>query len=249
MLYNRPPTYEHIKVFGCFYYVRNASQNRDKFYPRAEQCVFVGYPIGQKGWKVYNLRTKEFLVSRDVTFYEENFPFITNINPGDINKNTPNNIDSSQHMSHFLDKTESHSEKDQEDLRINSSGQITNEQGTAIENTDSNAHSEGKNADLPQLNFPIGPRTRQPPAYLKDYYCHSVNENPTSKSLDPEPKPHIVYPISDYLNYEQFSGKHLAYLAAIAYQEETKSFTQAIKKKEWRGAMDQDIKALEENKT
>ncbi|RDX63926.1 hypothetical protein CR513_57580, partial [Mucuna pruriens] len=30
-----------------------------------------------KGWKVYNLKTREFLVSRDVVFYEDVFPYGT----------------------------------------------------------------------------------------------------------------------------------------------------------------------------
>jgi len=35
----------------------------------------MGYPYGKKGWKVYDLETHEFLVSRDVTFLENQFPF------------------------------------------------------------------------------------------------------------------------------------------------------------------------------
>lgn len=46
MLFNKTPTYEHMKVIGCLCYVRNASENKDKFDERAERCVFIGYPIG-----------------------------------------------------------------------------------------------------------------------------------------------------------------------------------------------------------
>ena len=35
----------------------------------------MGYPYGQKGWKVYDLETHEIFVSRDVTFFENQFPF------------------------------------------------------------------------------------------------------------------------------------------------------------------------------
>ena len=42
----------------------------------------MGYPFGKKGWKLYDLDTKEFFVSRDVKFFEEVFPFI---NPADAN--------------------------------------------------------------------------------------------------------------------------------------------------------------------
>ncbi|XP_075101908.1 uncharacterized protein LOC142177332 [Nicotiana tabacum] len=38
-------------------------------------CVFLGYPFAKKGYKLYNLETKQFIVSRDVVFHEDVFPF------------------------------------------------------------------------------------------------------------------------------------------------------------------------------
>jgi len=35
----------------------------------------MGYPFGKKGWKLYDLKTREIFVSRDVIFYENIFPF------------------------------------------------------------------------------------------------------------------------------------------------------------------------------
>lgn len=37
--------------------------------------VFVGYPFGKKGWRVYDLDKNEFLVPRDISFVEDVFPF------------------------------------------------------------------------------------------------------------------------------------------------------------------------------
>lgn len=73
MLFGNTSNYEHLKVFGCLCYVKTRSH--DKFEARANKCMFIGYPQGQKGWNVYNLETKEFSVSRDVIFYENFFPF------------------------------------------------------------------------------------------------------------------------------------------------------------------------------
>lgn len=74
-LLGKPSSYKHIKTLRCLCYVKNSNKHRDKFDSRAEKCVFVGYPKGQKGWTVYNLKTQEIYVSRDVVFYEEIFPY------------------------------------------------------------------------------------------------------------------------------------------------------------------------------
>ncbi|KAJ4782637.1 Retroelement pol polyprotein-like [Rhynchospora pubera] len=73
VLFDKPPLYGAIRVFGCLCYIK--SRTSDKFESRSRKCVFVGYPFGQKGWRVYDLETNEFVVSRDVIFCENVFPF------------------------------------------------------------------------------------------------------------------------------------------------------------------------------
>ena len=46
-LYKRPPTFHHLKVFGCKCYA-TIVHPKQKFEPRAISCVFVGYPCGHK---------------------------------------------------------------------------------------------------------------------------------------------------------------------------------------------------------
>ncbi|XP_019086715.1 PREDICTED: uncharacterized protein LOC109127039 [Camelina sativa] len=75
ILFGVPPLYEDLKVIGCLCYAHKVARDKDKFGTRSRKCVFVGYPFGKKGWKVYDLEANEFFVSRDVAFYEEKFPF------------------------------------------------------------------------------------------------------------------------------------------------------------------------------
>ncbi|GJT74230.1 hypothetical protein Tco_1040955 [Tanacetum coccineum] len=49
--------------------------NKDKFDNRGVKCVLLGYPQNQKGYKLYDLNTKEIFLSRDVVFDETMFPF------------------------------------------------------------------------------------------------------------------------------------------------------------------------------
>ncbi|XP_075111267.1 uncharacterized protein LOC142181719 [Nicotiana tabacum] len=57
---------------------------RDKFQPRVVPCIFVSYPFGKKGYKLYNLQNKSVLISRDVNFHEVVFPFYLSDSPYSI---------------------------------------------------------------------------------------------------------------------------------------------------------------------
>ena len=60
LLYHRPPSLDHLKVFGCLCYAIVVHPIH-KFASRAKRCIFVGYPTGQKGYKLYDIETKKFL--------------------------------------------------------------------------------------------------------------------------------------------------------------------------------------------
>jgi len=64
--------YTKLKVFGCTTYVHI---KQGKLEPRALKCIFIGYPDGVKGYKLWCLEPghKRCMISRDVTFNESDF--------------------------------------------------------------------------------------------------------------------------------------------------------------------------------
>lgn len=57
ILFGKILDYTGLRNFGCLCYAHNMSINRDKFDSRAKKCIFIGYPPGQKAYKLYDLET------------------------------------------------------------------------------------------------------------------------------------------------------------------------------------------------
>lgn len=78
VLYNQKPDYYHMRVFGSLTYHTSNEINGDKFEVRGRSEIFLGYPHGIKGYKIFDVKKRKVIVSRDVKFHEESFPFPSN---------------------------------------------------------------------------------------------------------------------------------------------------------------------------
>ncbi|KAG8237044.1 hypothetical protein J437_LFUL016110 [Ladona fulva] len=66
--------YEHIKIFGCQAWAW-VPVKEGKFSPRAKECVMLGYQEGIKGYRLWSLKEQKVIISRDVLFREDVFPY------------------------------------------------------------------------------------------------------------------------------------------------------------------------------
>ncbi|GJX31053.1 retrotransposon protein, putative, ty1-copia subclass [Tanacetum coccineum] len=64
-----PVNYEMLRIFGC---VAFSHVNQRKLKPRAIKCIFLGYPEGVKGYRLWRLDDvkPKIIISRDVVFNE-----------------------------------------------------------------------------------------------------------------------------------------------------------------------------------
>ena len=249
ILLSRKPNYSHLKAFGCLCYASVIPRSSDKFSERANPCIFIGYPYGQKGYRVYNLTTHRIIVSRDVVFHETIFPFqsysptkssilspilVSIIEPDIIDHHEQGvNKDGEIDLVDRIDENNTTNELPQnniDDERVVDNDNTTN---TSQYRNDQATISH----DLPNL-VPIAithpTRQRKMPAHFKDYIVELPGNNKdTSQSHANTVSSGTSYPLSHYLSYSHFSSQHRCFLAAISTNDEPTSYTQAIKDTRW----------------
>ena len=78
VLFNKVPSYSHLRTFGCLCFATDVSPHKHKFSLRAKKSIFLGYPFSIKGYELFDLQSHSLFISRDVVFHEIVFPFSSN---------------------------------------------------------------------------------------------------------------------------------------------------------------------------
>ncbi|KAK4380842.1 Retrovirus-related Pol polyprotein from transposon RE1 [Sesamum angolense] len=67
----KKPSAKHLRVFSSICYVHIPTEKRHKLEEKTENGIFLGYSTQSKGYRIYNLKTKKLIISRDVEFDED----------------------------------------------------------------------------------------------------------------------------------------------------------------------------------
>ena len=235
ILFGRPSSYNYIRTFGCLCYARNLNREKDKFASRSQRCLFVGYPFGKKGWKVYDLDTGKYFVSRDVVFSESEFPY------ADKEGVQPDLV---QGASFDITNQFNGELNEEEESEV-----LENSTVTQSDNNDRGGAAEILGESVPE-QLGRGHRTKEASTRLRDYVTYTAQQiSPSACSPNPILSTGTSYPIAHYVNCDKFSPQHRSFLAAMTAEKEPASYVQAIKDIRWKEAMMKEIEALEANGT
>lgn len=65
------PDVTSLRIVGCVAYAHVPDEKRQKLDDKGEKCIFLGYSDRTKGYKLFNPTTNVVIISRDVTFSED----------------------------------------------------------------------------------------------------------------------------------------------------------------------------------
>lgn len=73
VLFNKNPTYDHLRVFGCLCFPNLNNSTKHKLSARSTLCLFLGYPLQHRGYHCLDLKINRIIISRHVVFDENTF--------------------------------------------------------------------------------------------------------------------------------------------------------------------------------
>jgi len=191
-----------------------------------------------KGYKVYDLHLKTVFISRDAVFHENIFPFtlMYPISPNDSVLPLPIPIHDSAIP--LLDPLLTNS------FLLSSINDSPSSLSNMNPTTEPCIPSASEITPQPSRK---SSRVKHTPRYLHDYHCHIA-----TSTLDPAPlstASGISYSLSSVLSYDHLSSTQKLFSLSVSALVEPTSYIQTVEHEEWREAMDNEIKALEQNNT
>ncbi|GAA0171574.1 transmembrane signal receptor [Lithospermum erythrorhizon] len=225
LLYGKPPIYSNLHVFGALCWAHNQKSKLDKFNSRSRRCIFVGYPFGKKGGKLLDLDSCEYFVSRDVVFYEHEFPFASSSPRNEVPLVSPNVVCSS--------------DEEDEDLEGDLGG------GVAVSPLPGPAKQAGVSNEPPSLVPPgvVGVSDGS----ARGESTESRDGNGGDMRIDVEDLGRSKRVKYSFVKLKDYVTHTVQSFRVCSHRTKPRSFKEEMKYPQWREAMKKEIEALEDN--
>ncbi|EOY17116.1 Cysteine-rich RLK (RECEPTOR-like protein kinase) 8 [Theobroma cacao] len=260
-------TFLSPKVFGCTSFVHNTSPTREKLYPKAIKCIFVGYSPSQKRYKRYCPTTKKMFVSLGVSFLEDQ-PFYPNPTLQEEILGEEKLWDCLIPLPVVADIPETPLGNRNPPIMSSTDFDLeTGEDPNGLSQQQSELRVYSRRNKKPQE---VQSFTHQPccqesnPQVTAETETEIIGAGDTSNLPQVETQPNewdipialrkgvrscTQHPISNYLSYSQLSGAFRALTEKIEGDEIPKNVQEAFEKPEWRAAVLEEMRALKKNET
>ncbi|PKU81153.1 Retrovirus-related Pol polyprotein from transposon TNT 1-94 [Dendrobium catenatum] len=216
LLYQKPPNYSNLKVFGslCYPWLKPYSSN--KLSPLSYPCIFIGYAPFQKGYRCLDPKNNKVYTSRHVVFNEHQFPF--------------------KHLNSQNSSTNSYHNPPPPLLLV-----PTTNLPTAILNTTT---KEFQNTTS-QPSIPLSPHSNTQSQDVSVSQQHSpIPPNVVINNTISNPH-HSSHHMATRSKTGHSKPKKIFDLSHVIHDAEPTTYNQASKSEHWRAAMSQEFQALQ----
>lgn len=232
----------------------------------------MGYPLNVKGYKCYDLETKQIFVSRDVFFTEEVFPFseptkmkekpiIYTPDTYHTDDNSFNELPVHRTKQIIHNENEHYTDQTNEELvspidhtdhtnNIGHTDQIDHSNNHVSESIPpSPIHQTTEEVSendhsINDQNLRRSKRKISTPQKLKHFQHYSVPKTTNANLVHS-----THYPIDQYIGFDRLSPKHKAYALHLSELHEPTTYEEAVHHKHWRDAIRTELIALNEDNT
>ncbi|XP_076888468.1 uncharacterized protein LOC143538913 isoform X1 [Bidens hawaiensis] len=262
-------------MFGCLCF-STVLNNTNKFLSLAKKCVFLGYSIHKKGYKLWSLDSKQIIFSRDVKFYESIFPFVDNNVLKDVD--TINSDVNNLNFFDLFDQTETERSNDQ-DLPNDEFIAYPNRHETSTHRSQQSRNdsitTEGRAGNVDQQPGSVESDSSKVGDVGRGNVVSNNNNDHASEGIEAEiehitpvvsrrstrnvsfPKTlndfvvegKVKYGLEKVVNYSNLSTKNLCFTSLLDKKSEPKSYLEAATDPNWVAAMNNEIEALNRNHT